>query len=365
MHLPEPTEKDDLFLLVEELKAGLTDFSTGGTMDNDEYVRIRKILLGSHIRDLVPDYIKECRILNDFWPFIKEFGNYADRRAYLAKTLNPLLDHLEDGVQLIQSVFGEMELIGQGGFGEVFVYRDKLLGCYFAVKFFAPAFSVGGEGHLERFFREARILFELNHPSIIRVFDVSMAGRRPFIKMEFFDGKNLNHVLQNYGAIPPDKALILMENITEALRHAHEDVGVVHRDLKPSNIMVAKPNKFRIIDFGLGVFIESDLISRITKTGVAVAGGYYTAPELVANPKLIHPQSDIYSIGAVWFNILVGRPPAGSNISNTLRYVDNITDEYIQVVLKCLEDHPRRYSSCSELLLDLRKLKRNVSFLGN
>lgn len=360
--------EDDLFHIVERFKNGLMALSTGeheNRLDDEEYIRTRKILLGSpSLNGLIPDFIKECRNTSEFWEFIKgEISNYAGRRKFLASVFNPILDALEEGNIDTIYMYEKGELLGQGGFGQVFKYRQKRLDIDFAFKIFAPAFSEGGEGHLERFFREARILFQLNHPNIIKVHDVGMLGRRPYIRMEFFDGRNLNQVLQSYGKITPDKALVLIENIVDALRHAHEEIGVVHRDLKPSNIMVAKPNKFRIIDFGLGVFIENDLVSRITKTGEAVAGGYYTAPELLAEPKLVDPRSDIYSLGAIWFNVLTGKPPAGINIKELLFSSSNVTESYGNVLLKCLDNISERYKSCSELLDDIRKLKTSENWL--
>src|SRR5690606_1310738 len=121
-----------------------------------------------------------------------------------------------------------------------------------------------------------------------------------------------NQILQDVGSLGVDKSIIAMQSITSAISHAHEN-GVIHRDLKPSIIMASKPNQFRVIDFGLGIFIENELHSRFTKTGSQTISGYYNAPELVANPKLIDKRSDIYSIGAIWYTLLCNQPPAGSN----------------------------------------------------
>jgi len=177
--------------------------------------------------------------------------------------------------------------------------------------------------------------------------------------MEYFDGLNLNQVLMRHGVLNPDTALTMMENIIDALRHAHEDIsgGIIHRDLKPSNIMVARPNKFRIIDFGLGVFIENELYSRFTKTGENIVSGYYNAPELIKNPKLIDKRSDIYSIGAIWFTALTGQPPAGTTISQELRNVQNIDETYARSIEKCLASIEYRYKDCNELLNEIRALK--------
>jgi len=238
----------------------------------------------------------------------------------------------------------------------VYLYNHRLLNLPFAVKIFAPAFYEGGEKELERFFQEARMLFQLNHPSIIRVYDAGLIGKRPFIRMEYFDGLNLNEVLSNHGTLSPEKAVIMIKNIVDGLEYAHEKVGIIHRDLKPSNIMVSKPNQFKIIDFGLGIFIENELHSRFTKTGENVISGYYNAPELVKNPKLIDKRSDIYSIGAIWFTMLTGQPPAGTSILDDLNDVVNLNDAYIKCLSKCLASQESRYKTCTELLNELKLL---------
>jgi len=201
------------------------------------------------------------------------------------------------------------------------------------------------------------MLFKLNHPSIIKIYDAGLIGNRPFIRMEYFKGLNLNEVLIKHGILDKDLALTLIENVVDGLRYAHEEIGIIHRDLKPSNIMVAHPNQFRIIDFGLGIFVENELHSRLTKTGENVISGYFNAPELVGNPKLIDKRSDIYSIGAIWFNILLGIPPAGTSISEAINELPNMEPNYSNCISKCLAPIGNRYNNCEELLNDIRKLK--------
>lgn len=357
--------EDDVVSLVEYLKGSLIEYSTNGETDitDQEYNRIRKIIIGMpNIQDLVPDFLRNYRNLSEYWEFIKGYlGSYAERRMYLAEVLNPIIERLEDeGDFSFGNHYEKLELLGSGGFGEVFRYKNKLLGMDFAVKVLSPLFSKGGEGHLERFFREARILFKLNHPNIIKVHDVGMHGRNPYIKMELFEGKDLNKVLREHGNLSKEKALVLIEEIGHALDYAHNEIQVVHRDLRPSNIMVARPNQFRIIDFGLGVFLENDLVSRITKTGVHIAGGHYTAPELLENPSMLDVRSDIYSVGAIWFTVLTGRPPAGSKIREDLLDLEEVNEEYAELIFRCLEGLENRYQNINELLNDINHLRQNI-----
>lgn len=360
--LPKVLSDDDLLILLETFKNGLVSHATGGGYDEEEYQRTRKIILANpELEKLIPKFLKTCRTTGDFWQWIKSSSpTYDGRRQILADELNPMLDAIEyesgEGALEFNKNYEEKRIIGTGGFGVVYEYEHRLLKMPFAVKIFAPAFYEGATEHkeLERFFQESRILFKLNHPNIIRIYDAGLIGKRPFIRMEYFDGKNLNEIITEFGSQTEEKSIVAMKHITSAIAHAHAN-GIIHRDLKPSNIMAAKPNQFRVIDFGLGIFIENELHSRLTKTGVQTISGYYNAPELVANPKLIDKRSDIYSLGAIWYTLLTGQPPAGSDFMSTLSAL-GISDKSITVIRKCLSPLATRYADCDELLSDLYSL---------
>ena len=355
-NLPTITEQDDLLLLIEQFKMGIISRATGGGYDNLEYQKIRKLILTNpDLETIAPNFLKLCRTTDDFWIWIKQQApDYATRRAILTEQINPLLEVVEyetgEAALEFNRNYEEKEIIGSGGLGIVYKYEHRLLKIPFAVKIFAPSFYEGGsnEKELERFFQEARILFKLNHPNIIRIYDAGLIGKRPFIRMEYFQGKNLNEILKDHGILESSKATTAIKNISSAIQHAHDN-GIIHRDLKPSNIMAAFPNQFRVIDFGLGLFIENELYSRLTKTGSQTISGYYNAPELVANPRLIDKRSDIYSIGAIWFTLLTGQPPAGSDFISMLETL-GIKQEIIQIIQKCLSPINSRYSDCKELL---------------
>jgi serine/threonine protein kinase len=361
-NLPKIENEDDLLLQVEQFKMGLVSRATGGDFEAKEYSRFRKLILTNpNLEKVIPRFLKLCRTSDEFWGWIKaEAPSYAERRVIIATEINPILEILEyengEGALEFSKNYEEKEVIGHGGFGMVYLYQHRLLKLNFAVKVFAPAFyeSGGDEKELERFFQEARILFKLNHPNIIKVYDAGLIGKRPFIRMEYFDGKNLNQILQDVGSLSVDKSIIAMQSITSAIKHAHEN-GVIHRDLKPSNIMASKPNQFRVIDFGLGIFIENELHSRITKTGSQTISGYYNAPELVANPTLIDRRSDIYSIGSIWYTLLCNQPPAGSNFMNVLSD-QGVNQNVLDIIGKCLNPIETRYNDCDELLIDIEKL---------
>ncbi|WP_269226835.1 serine/threonine-protein kinase [Flavobacterium eburneipallidum] len=356
------SEEDDIILQIEQFKMGLVSLATGGRLEQKEYSTFRKLILSqSNLEKVIPRFLKLCRTSDEFWAWIKsEAPTYAERRVIISEAINPILEILEyetgEGALEFSKNYEEKEIIGNGGFGLVYLYEHRLLQLPFAVKVFAPAFYEGGGKELERFFQEAKMLFKLNHPSIIKVYDAGMIGSRPFIRMEYFNGRNLNQILNDFGTLKQDKALELIKNIVKALNHAHEEIGIIHRDLKPSNIMASMPNQFRIIDFGLSIFIENELHSRFTKTGEGTISGYYNAPELIQNPRLIDKRSDIYSIGAIWYTLLIGQPPAGSSFLDILYENPEISNEYVKCIEGCLKNIENRTKSCTELLDQIEKL---------
>lgn len=355
-------DQDNLLIQLEQFKMGLTARATGGEFSQEDYKRQRKLLLSiPNVKDKIPRFIRTCRSVDDFWQWIKnEAPTYAERRLIISEGLNPILEEIEyessEGSLELQRTYEEKEIIGEGGFGLVYKYEHKLLHLPFAVKIFAPSFHKGGDKELERFFQEARILFSLSHPSIIRVYDAGLIGQRPFIRMEYFEGKNLNQILIEHGRLSSQQALKMMEQIVSGMEYAHETIGIIHRDLKPSNIMATKPSQCKIIDFGLGIFIENELHSRLTKTGEATISGYYNAPELVENPKLIDKRSDIYSLGALWFTMLTGQPPAGTSLMESLNGIDGVNTDYAECIKNCLANIELRTLSCTILLEQIKHL---------
>lgn len=363
--LSNPIATNDLQGMIETLKSSLMDRAVGGTgtLTTAEYAHIRRALLEHpRVKDRLPAFIKKCRTIDEFWSYIKgAYGSYAERRAFLAEHFNPLLDDLESDNINVAETFDTGPIIGQGGFGIVYKRRHKLLDTEFAFKIFAPAFeSTEDSDHaIARFFREARILFELHNPYIIRIYDVGIENKRPFIKMEFFDGINLYEAMRKHGTIPYQKTLRIIKCIVLAINHAHEK-GILHRDLKPSNVMIKPGQQLRVIDFGLGVYIENYLSSRITKTGHGIAGGVYTAPELLHDPKIKDVRCDIYSIGAIWYYLLTGRPPAGADIKEALERIHQIPSNHRDVVISCLLRFEERLSNCARLLSQIEQIEQVV-----
>lgn len=358
--MPEQPSRESLLDLIEELKLGLVAQATGrGVLEPDRYRQIRKHILGvPSLKEHIPRFLRVCRDTDSFWTYIQpKFAHYSERRTFLDDSFAPLLEVLEGTESTIEDHFEFGDLIGQGGFGSVYRVRHRLLEMDFAVKVLDPAFDDGNAADLDRFFREARVLLSLNHPNVIRIFDVGLTEGRPFIRMEFIEGQNLNQTLQTHGRLTAEESSCLAEEILEGLVHAHDQARVVHRDLKPSNIMISSADRVKIVDFGLGVFLEGELLSRITRTGEAAVGGYYTAPELVAEPRTVDPRTDLYSVGAMWFTALVGEPPAGTNIERLL-ISNGIPANYRDTLLRSLADIDTRFQSAHDMLMATRALAR-------
>ena len=234
----------------------------------------------------------------------------------------------------------------------MYKYHHKLLEMDFAIKVFEPVF-VSNEENIEgekRFFREAKILFKLNHSNIIRVFDIGRTNGKPFIRMEYIDGYTIQSFISQNGPVSFDRSIKPITALLSGLDYAHK-MGVIHRDLKPTNFMVTTDRAFKIIDFGISAYIENINHSQLTEIGASVAGGFFTDPSLTSNPALRDVRSDIYSVGAIWYYLLVGRAPAGGDARRNLILTGNATELQCEIIYKCLASNLNdRYQSCEELL---------------
>ncbi|MDF2606280.1 MAG: protein kinase family protein [Bacillales bacterium] len=247
--------------------------------------------------------------------------------------------------------YEKKEKIGNGGYGEVYRYNHNRLDLDFAIKFFDKHTFNEDPSGLERFFQEAKILHTLNHPRIIRIYDVNMRQDRPYFRMDYIKGKTLKDI----GILTPKESLGIIKQIAEGLKYAHSK-NIIHRDLKESNIIVCDgKNDITIIDFGIGAFIDANLDKNLTTTGDTAVGGPHTAPELYDNPKLRDERSDIYSIGYLWFKLLTGLGNQGKSIDDVLHKLQ-IKEEIIVSLKKCLDSIDNRYKTCEELLSDLNSI---------
>lgn len=269
--------------------------------------------------------------------------------------------------------------LGHGGTGVVYQAWDEKLGRHVALKIILDR-RLWSSQHTDRFLAEAATLAGLAHPQIVHIYEVGELQGRPYLVLEFLPGGDLASRLQGKPQHTQDSARMVML-LARASHHAHSQ-GVIHRDLKPANILVEEPaaeeqssNRplenlhVKIADFGLAKRIEAP---GVTETGTILGTPGYLAPEVLTSPEdklQVSPSVDVYSLGAILYEMLTGRPPfRGETAADTLVLVQTdspITPRKLRpglsrdletICLHCLEKNPRhRYLTAKQLADDLEK----------
>jgi serine/threonine protein kinase len=211
--------------------------------------------------------------------------------------------------ELVADRYELQEVVGTGGMSSVFKAHDTLLERNVALKILHEH-HLDDEEYVERFRREARIVAQLSHPNIVTVIDRGESDGRPFIVFEYVDGQTLDEVVAHRGALPIDEALEIAIASARGLAFAHRH-GLVHRDVKPQNILLNGDRQPKVTDFGIARSL--DVKKGVTQTGTVLGTSNYIAPEQASGDRA-SPQSDVYSLGVVLFELLTGRVPfAGEN----------------------------------------------------
>ncbi len=223
------------------------------------------------------------------------------------------------------SQLGRYEVIGelgQGAMGVVYKARDPLIDRIVAIKTINLSLAEEEKDEYEgRFYQEAKAAGRLSHPNIVTIFDVGKSGNVAYIAMEFLEGRELRDILNDGQRLPVGQVLDLVEQVAQGLEYAHEK-GIVHRDVKPSNIMVVHGWHAKITDFGIARMASATVR---TQTGMVLGSPKYMSPEQVLG-KLIDQRSDIFSLGVMLYEMLVGRGPfAGENINAIMYQTLNAT----------------------------------------
>ena len=358
--------KDTLLDLIDEFKSGLISKATDGDIDEMEYKRCRDILMKvPELKGRIPDFLKDNRTAGDFRRYMQGIDpHYVGRRGIINQQMGELTSVVEGGVDsdpfMELQEYRRLERLGQGGFGTVYRYHNDCLDMDFAIKIYDPVF-VSPEEQAEgerRFFREAKMMFTLNNTHIARIYDAGRIDSKPYIRMELIDGYNLNDLHRQEGNMGFERSSRVILHILAGLKNAHEH-GVIHRDLRPNNVMFSKNERmFKIIDFGVSAFLDTDNHTKLTKTGEHIAGGAYIDPLLQDNPKLRDPRVDIYSIGAIWYFLLCGRAPSGSNMRDYLKQSNmELIDWQIDLVMKCLSGNIEdRFETCEKLSTHIKSM---------
>ena len=199
------------------------------------------------------------------------------------------------------------QLIGVGGMATVWLARHETLGKIVAIKALDPLLARDA-ALVQRFVEEAKIQCNLRHPGIIAIENFSQDPLA--ILMEYVDGRSLSEMIGKVvGPIPFDQAQPLMLQTLAAVGYAHQQ-GVIHRDLKPANILVTSAGTIKVVDFGIAKILGG---SKLTQTGATMGTAAYMAPEQIKGAKNVDRRSDIYSLGATFYEMLAGRTPFESD----------------------------------------------------
>jgi serine/threonine protein kinase len=256
-----------------------------------------------------------------------------------------------------------LEELGRGGMGVVYKARQIQLDRLVALKMLLAGGSAG-QADLTRFKTEAEAIARLNHPNVVQVYEVGEHGGVPFFSLEFCPGGSLDRNLAGT-PLEPKVAAKLMQSLAEAMRVAHQ-ANVIHRDLKPANVLLSTDGTPKITDFGLARKLDE---AGHTRTGQVMGTPSYMAPEQAEGKKGVGPAADIYALGAILYECLVGRPPfkAATSLDTLLKVLSEqpvrpralngrVPLDLEAVCLRCLEKDPAgRYASAADLAEDLRR----------
>ena len=306
----------------------------------------------------------------------------ADRKKFTASlrktnfTQQESLPRLLPTGTIVANVFRIMSVVGQGGMGAVYLAQHTGLQRSFALKVLLP--DLVNEQTWQRFKAEARTIAALNHPTIVKVYDLGIhENSLPFYSMDYVTGITLEDYLIEEGALSVEHAVQIFSQVLEGLAYAHRN-GIVHRDIKPANIMFGTLGKnaldgVKILDFGIAKLLHSDSGKQgLTMAGEVFGSPFYMSPEQSIGGH-VDARSDIYSLGCAFFEALTLNVPFDAELpfdiltmhqSNTPPRLNDFSqdsefsDSLECVIAKCLAKLPdERYQSAKELVLDLERIK--------
>jgi tetratricopeptide (TPR) repeat protein/tRNA A-37 threonylcarbamoyl transferase component Bud32 len=269
------------------------------------------------------------------------------------------LEHLQNGRYAI------LKKLGEGGKGIVYKARDTALNRVVAIKMLRGA--VLSEETYSRFIREAQVVAKLNHPNIVAIYDIGKEDERQFFVIEFIDGMNLRALMGTYPEGKCDTQTVLRTaiDVCSALQYAHSQ-NVMHRDIKPENIMITQEGTAKLMDFGLAKMLGQP---NLTQEGIIVGTVAYVAPE-IALGRSADARSDLYSFGAVLYEMATGKPPFPGEDSIKIIFshihdypvpLNKLNPKVPQALADCImklsEKEPsKRYQTAEDLLKELRHI---------
>jgi WD40 repeat protein/serine/threonine protein kinase len=254
--------------------------------------------------------------------------------------------------------------LGAGGMARVFLCEHMIMRRRVAIKVL-PSSQVNDPGCLERFHREARAAAALDHPNIVRAFDIDRDGELHFLVMEYIDGAGLDQVVKEQGPLDPVRAARYVAAAACGLEHAHR-AGLVHRDVKPSNLLVDRTDTVKILDMGLARFFhdKDDELTKEHDSERVLGTADYLAPEQAVNSHDVDIRADIYSLGVTFYFLLTGKSPFGDEpvvqklLGHLMREPRPIRDlrpdvpqELVAVIARMMaKDRDARYQTPAEVV---------------
>ena len=261
-----------------------------------------------------------------------------------------------------------IEELGKGGMGRVYKVYDTEIKEKIALKLLKPEIGIDEET-IERFRNELKFARKIGHRNVCRMYDLNKEEGAYFLTMEYVHGEDLKRLIKKMGSIPTGKAVSIARQICQGLAEAHS-LGIVHRDLKPQNIMVDEGGNAKIMDFGIA---RSLTLKGITGAGVMIGTPEYMSPEQVEG-KGTDPRSDIYSLGAILYEMVTGRVPFEGDTPFTIGVKHKseapenpkelnaqIPDDLTRLILRCLaKEKDKRYQTSEEIISDLDKIEKGL-----
>jgi len=281
----------------------------------------------------------------------------------VTETIETLKEELTTG-STFAGRYQVIEELGRGGMGNVYKVLDVELKESTALKLLKPEVAAD-EKTIERFRNELKLARKISHKNVCRMYDLSKKGNTYYITMEYVAGEDLKSLMRKIGQLPVAKAISITKQVCEGLAEAHKLV-IVHRDLKPQNIMIDKEGNALIMDFGIARSLKA---KGITEADVLIGTPEYMSPEQVEG-KETDQRSDIYSLGAILYEMVTGRTPfeGGTTLSIAMKHKNEtpinprefntlVSEDLSQLILRCMEkDKERRFQEANELLAELSKI---------
>jgi len=220
-----------------------------------------------------------------------------------------------------------LHLLGEGGMAEVW-YAENDIGKSAAIKILHKDMSFN-ETIVHRFKNEAKIMVKLNHPNIRQVYNYATIDNRPCIVMEYLQGKDLKHFLNEGSGFTDEQLQTFWNQMVDALNYTHKQ-NVIHRDIKPSNIFLTNNGQIKLLDFGIAKVRDS---ITLTKTGTQLGTLMYMSPEQVEDTKNIDFRTDVYSLAVTFYHLLTGKAPYDISNSNERKILNAIADEHVDLLV--------------------------------